>query len=79
MSSRLHMCIHTRHLRCVGKVLIIPLDHLSCFPVVVTGIHRKVDMCQTDYSIHSELRVLPYSEGKYNIQANEKLTKVKEI
>ena len=36
-------------------------------------------MCQTDYSIHSKLRILPYTEGKYNIQANEKFTKVKEI
>ena len=25
-------------------------------------IHGKVDICQTDYSIHSKLRIFPYSE-----------------
>ena len=26
------------------------------------GILKKVDICQTDYNIHSKLRVFPYSE-----------------
>ena len=39
----------------------------------------KVDVCQTDYIIHSKLRILPYSEWKCNIQANKRLTKIKEI
>ena len=61
------------------RVLNMPLDYLSCSAVVLKGIHGEVDICQTDYSIHSKLRIFPYSEGKYNIQANKRLTKVKEI
>ena len=60
-------------------VLIVPLDYLSCFAVVLKGIHGKVDVCQTDYIIYSKLRILPYSEWNYNIQANKRLTKIKEI
>ena len=56
----------------------MPLDYLSCFAVVLKGIQGKVDICQTDYCNHSKLRIFPYSEGKYIIQANERLTKVKE-
>ena len=47
--------------------------------MVLRWIYMKVDICQTDYSINSKLRTLPYSEGKYNIQGNERLTNVKEI
>ena len=61
------------------RVLIMPLDFINCFAVVVRGIHGKVDICQTEYSIHSKLRILPYSEGKYNIEANVRLTKIKQI
>ena len=43
------------------KVLDMPLDHLNCFAVVLRGIHGKVDICQTDYSIHSKQRIFPYS------------------
>ena len=49
MSTRLQMQIQNtvRHLRwsfCLNDV-------------VLRGIHRKVDICQTDYSIHSKLRI----------------------
>ena len=30
--------------------------------VVLSGIHKMVDICQTDDSIHSKLRIFPYSE-----------------
>ena len=40
----------------------MPLDYLSYFGVILRGIHRKVDICQTDYSIHSKLRILLYSD-----------------
>ena len=33
------------------------MGYLSCFAVVLRGIHRKVDICQTDYCIHSKLRI----------------------
>ena len=36
--------------------------YLRCFAVVLRGIHRKVDICQTDYSTYSKLRIVPYSE-----------------
>ena len=45
-----------------NRVLNMPLDYLSCFSVVLRGIHGKVDICQNDYSIHSKLRIFPYSE-----------------
>ena len=57
----------------------MPLDFINCFAVVLRGLHGKVDICQTEYSIHSKLRILPYSEGKYNIQVNVRLTKIKQI
>ena len=41
------------------RVLIMPLDYLSCFAVVLRGIHGKVDICQTDYIIYSKLRIFP--------------------
>ena len=40
----------------------MPLDYLSCFAVVLRGIHVKVDIRQIFYSIHSKLRIFPYSE-----------------
>ena len=59
----------------------MPLDYLGCFAAVLRGIHGKVDICQTDYNIHSKLRIfcLFWSHTwKYNIQADKRLTKVKE-
>ena len=60
----------------------MPLDHWNCFAVVLRGMQGKVDICQTDYNIHAKERIFPYSNnihGKiYNIQANERLTRVKE-
>ena len=46
----------------LDRVLNMPQDYLSCFVVVLRGIHRKVDICQTYYSIHSKLRIFPCSE-----------------
>ena len=43
------------------KVLDMPQDHLNCFAVVLRGIYGKVDICQTDYSINSKQRIVPYS------------------
>ena len=40
----------------------MPLNYLSSFTVVLRWIHGKVDICQTDYSIHSKLNIFPYSE-----------------
>ena len=53
----------------------IPLDYLSCFAVVLRGIHGKVDICLTDYNIYSKLRIFPYSEA-INGSITFKLTKV---
>ena len=46
----------------LDRVLNIPLDYLSCFVVVLREIHRNVDICQNNHSIHSKLRIFPYSE-----------------
>ena len=43
------------------RVLNMPLDYLSYFAMVLKRIHGKVDISQTDYSIHSKL-IFPYSE-----------------
>ena len=58
----------------------MPLDYLSCFAVVLRRIYGNIDICQTNYTIPSALKFSPYSEvqWKYNIQVNERLTKVKE-
>ena len=43
----------------------MPLDYLSYFAMVLRGIHGKdmcQDICQTDYSIHSKVRIFLYSE-----------------
>ena len=37
-------------------------DYLSCFVMVIRGVLRKFDIFQNDYSIHSELRIFPYSD-----------------
>ena len=44
------------------KVLNMPLDYLSCFVGILRAIPGKVDICQTDYNIHSKLRIFPCSE-----------------
>ena len=49
--------------------------------MVLRWIHWKVDICQTDYSIHSERRISPYSEvihGNTTFKLMKGLTKVKE-
>ena len=46
----------------LDRILNMPLDYLTYFAVVLRGIHGKVDICQTDYSIHSKLRIFAYSE-----------------
>ena len=38
----------------------MPLDYLSYFALVLTGIHGKFAIYQADYSIHSNFS--PYSE-----------------
>ena len=38
----------------------MPLEYSNCFAVVLRGIHGKVDICQTDYIIHSKQRIFPY-------------------
>ena len=58
--------------------------YLSCFTMVLRGIHRKVDICQTGYITHSKLRIFPYSEVIHGSttfrlnKLNERLTIVKE-
>ena len=52
----------------------MPLDYLSCFVVVLRKIHRKVDIYQTDHSIHSKLRIFPCSDVMHGSTAF-KLTK----
>ena len=64
------------------NVLDMDQDHLNCFAVVLREIQGKVDICQTDDSIHSKQRICPYPNVIHgsidNIQANERLTRVKE-
>ena len=43
------------------RVLNMPLDYLNYFAVVLRVIHRKFDICQTDYNIHSKIGIFPYS------------------
>ena len=46
--------------------------------MVLRGIHRSVDTCHTNYTIHSKLRISPLSWShtwKSNLQANERLKK----
>ena len=44
------------------RVLNMPLHFLNCSAMVLRGMHRKVDVCQTDYSIHFKLKTFPYPE-----------------
>ena len=44
------------------RVLNMSLGYLSCLAVVPGGIHGKVDICQTDFSIYSKERIFLYSE-----------------
>ena len=63
------------------RVLNTPVDYLSCFAVVLKGIHSNVDKCQTDYSIPSKSTIFPLlwsQKWKCNNQANHGLTKGKE-
>ena len=64
------------------KVLDMPLDHLNCFAVALRGIQGKVNICKTDYRIHSKQGIFPYSHvihrSIYNNQANKRFTMVKE-
>ena len=48
------------------RVLIMPPDYLICFATILTGIHRKTDICQT--YIPFKLIIFPY----FDIQAQEK-------
>ena len=43
----------------------MPLDYLSYFAVGLRGIHGKVDMSQTHYSIHTKQKISPYSQVKH--------------
>ena len=44
------------------RVLNMPVNCLSSFAMVLSGIHGKVDICQTDNSIHSKRKISPYAE-----------------
>ena len=57
-----------------GRVHKMPLDYLSLFTMVLRGIHEKVDICQTDYTVYSKLRIFLYSEVIYR-SITFKLTK----
>ena len=50
------------------RVLNMPVDYLSSFVLVIRGIHVKVVVCQTDYSIHFKLRTFLYSEVIWKVQ-----------
>ena len=52
----------------------MPLSYLSCLDTVLKEIHRNIDICQTDYSIHSKLEFSPYTEVIHG-SATFKLTK----
>ena len=65
------------------------LDYLNCFAVVLRGIQRMVDVCQTDYGIHSKLRIFPCSnvihgsttfkltKGQQSLNKNDRLLNLK--
>ena len=38
------------------------IQYLSCFAVILRGIHRNIDICQTVYNTSSLLEFSPYSE-----------------
>ena len=58
----------------------MPLNYLSCFFVALRGLHMKINICQTNcYLLQNRNFPLFWSHTwMYNIQANERLTKVKE-
>ena len=37
----------------------MPVDYLSCFVVVLRGIHMTMNIFQTDYSVHLRLQIFP--------------------
>ena len=47
----------------VWQVLNMLLNYLSCFVIILRGIHRNVDICQTDYKIPPKLEFPPHSEA----------------
>ena len=38
---------------------VMPLDYLSCFAIILRGVHGNVDICQIDYSIPSKFEFSP--------------------
>ena len=59
----------------------MPVDYLSCFVVVLRGIHMTINIFQTDYSVHLRLQIFPLfwsHTRKCDIWANESLIKIKE-
>ena len=58
------------------KALLIKKCILN-FAMVLRGIHRKVDICQTNYSTNPKLRIFSYSDAIHG-STTFKLTKVKE-
>ena len=52
----------------------MPLNYLSCLDIILKEIHRNIDICQTDCSIHSKLEFSPYTEV-IHVSATFKLTK----
>ena len=40
----------------------MPLDYFSCLVLVLRWMHGKFDICPTDYSVHSNLKISLYSE-----------------
>ena len=55
-------------------VLNMPLIYLNCFAMVLGEIHGNIDICYTDYSIHSKLKFSHYSK----VIHDSRLAKVKE-
>ena len=45
-----------------GRVLNTSLDDLSCFGMVLCGIHGNVNICQSDYNTPSKLEFSLYLE-----------------
>ena len=44
------------------RILNMPLDYFSCLVLVLRWMLGKFDICQTDYSVHSNLKISLYSE-----------------
>ena len=44
------------------RILNMPLDYFSCLVLVLRWMHEKFDICPTDYSVHSNLKISLYSE-----------------